>query len=151
MTADGPEGAVHGELRARLAALADALVPGVGGMPAPSSVDIGGSLLDAVVRSRPDLLPHLRRALEAPPDEGDPVGWLEGLRAADPEAGDALATAIVAGYYLHPEVRRLLGYPGQTPRQVSVDALPAYVEEGLLERVYARGPIYRRTPPDASA
>ena len=29
---------------------------------------------------------------------------------------------------------------------MSVDAYPDYVDEGLLERVYERGPIYRPTP-----
>jgi hypothetical protein len=54
--------------------------------------------------------------------------------------------AVVAGYYLRPEVQRLLGYPGQVAQEVSVAALPDYVSEGLLERVYERGPIYRPTP-----
>ena len=68
------------------------------------------------------------------------------VRAEDPSAYDALVTAVVAGYYLHPEVKRLLGYPGQVPEAVRVDTYPDYVDEGLLERVYERGPIYRPTP-----
>ncbi len=62
-------------------------------------------------------------------------------------AHDALVTAVVAGYYLHPDVRRLLGYPGQVAQEVDIDGFPDYVDEGLLERVYERGPIYRPTPP----
>ncbi len=65
----------------------------------------------------------------------------------DPAAHDDLVTAVVAGYYMHPDVKRLLGYPGQVPQQVSIDGFPAYLSEGLLERVYERGPIYRPTPP----
>ena len=38
------------------------------------------------------------------------------------------------------------GYPGQAPQPVSVAGFPDYVNEGLLERVYERGPIYRPTP-----
>ena len=74
------------------------------------------------------------------------IAWVDELRARDPVAYDALVTVVVAGYYMHPEVMRLLGYPGQVPQEVSVDGYPAYVEEGLLERVYERGPIYRPTP-----
>ena len=77
----------------------------------------------------------------------EPIPWLAGLRAADPEAHDALALAVVAGYYLHPDVRRLLGYPGQQGQPVGVEAYPDYAAEGLLERVYERGPVYRPTPP----
>ena len=47
---------------------------------------------------------------------------------------------------MHPAVMRLLGYPGQVPEAVVVDRYPDYVDAGLLERVYERGPIYRSTP-----
>jgi hypothetical protein len=132
--------------RARLAVLADRLIPAADGMPAPSSVEIGGSQLDLVLASRPDLEPALLRAVEAADGVDDGIAWLAGLQARDPAAHDALVLAVVAGYYLHPEVQRLLGYPGQVAQEVSVAALPDYVSEGLLERVYERGPIYRPTP-----
>jgi hypothetical protein len=137
---------VDDALRERLARVADGLIPGVDGMPAPSSVDIGGGQLDAVLTSRPDLDADLGRALAGADAVEDAIAWIEALRAGDPSAYDALVTAVVAGYYLHPEVKRLLGYPGQVPEPVSVDAYPDYVDEGLLERVYERGPIYRPTP-----
>jgi hypothetical protein len=115
-------------------------------MPAPSSVEIGGSQLDLVLASRPDLEPALLRGLEGAGGVGDVIAWLAALQARDPAAHDALVLAVVAGYYLRPEVQRLLGYPGQVAQEVSVAALPDYVSEGLLERVYERGPIYRPTP-----
>jgi hypothetical protein len=133
-------------LRARLAAVADELMPEAGGMPAPSSIDIGGTQLDLVLTSRPDLEPGLARALGAAGEPGDAIGWLAALRTHDPAAHDALVLAVCAGYYLHPDVQRLLGYPGQVAEEVSVGGFPDYVDEGLLERVYERGPIYRPTP-----
>jgi hypothetical protein len=133
-------------LRARLAIVADGLIPESEGMPAPSVVGVGREQLDAVVASRPDLAGGLRRALEAAGDVQDPIAWLAALDLADPEAHEALVVAVVAGYYLHPEVQRRLGYPGQVAQEVSVAGLPEYVNEGLLERVYERGPIYRPTP-----
>ena len=134
-------------LRARLVHLADGLIPGTDAMPAPSSLDIGGRQLDAVLASRPDLADDLRRALEAAVDADDPIAWVERLARADPPAHGALITAVVAGYYLHPEVQRRLGYPGQAGEVVVADSFPGYVHDGLLERVYERGPIYRPTPP----
>jgi hypothetical protein len=133
-------------LRARLARLADSLIPEADGMPAPSSIDIGGRQLDIVLASRPDLVDDLRRALETAAEVEGPITWLERLATEDPAAGAALTTAVVAGYYMHPEVQRLLGYPGQVAQEVSVAGFPDYVDEGLLERVYERGPIYRPTP-----
>ena len=133
-------------LRERLARVADGLIPEADGMPAPSEVDIGGRQLDIVLASRPDLAESLRRALAGAADVDDAIAWVEELRARDPDAYDALVTAVVAGYYMHPRVMRLLGYPGQVPQEVSVDGYPDYVDEGLLERVYERGPIYRPTP-----
>ena len=133
--------------RARLARIADGLIPGTEEMPAPSSLDIGGRQLDLVLASRPDLAEGLGRALEAGSDADDPILWVERLAASDPAAHEALVTVVVAGYYLHPEVQGRLGYPGQVGKVVRVDAYPDFVHEGQLERVLERGAIYRPTPP----
>jgi len=133
-------------LRERLARVADGLMPEADGMPAPSSVDIGGRQLDVVIGSRPDLAGALRGALEAADDVTDAIGWLEALRSENTVGYEALVTVVVAGYYMHPDVKRLLGYPGQVPQPVSVDGFPDYMNAGLLQRVYERGPIYRPTP-----
>jgi hypothetical protein len=133
-------------LRRRLAAAADELIPEADGMPAPSSIDIGGTQLDLVLVARPDLEAALGRALDVAGDRGGAIAWLAALREQDPPAHDALVLAVCAGYYLHPEVQRLLGYPGQVAEEVGVGGFPDYADEGLLERVYERGPIYRPTP-----
>ncbi len=132
-------------LRDRLTQIADGLIPATDEMPAPGEIDIGGRQLDVVLASRPDLADDLRRALETP--GGDPLSHLELLAAADPPAHDALVTAVIAGYYLHRDVQRRLGYPGQIGEEVRVDTYPDYAHEGQLERVLERGPIYRPTPP----
>ncbi len=134
-------------LRTRLARIADGLIPGTEEMPAPGSLDIGGRQLDLVLASRPDLADGLRRALEAAGEADDPIAWVERLATSDPPAHDALVTVVVAGYYLHPEVQRRLGYPGQVGEVVRVDPYPEFADEGQLERVLERGPIYRPTPP----
>ena len=129
-------------LRGRFALIADGLIPGTDEMPAPSSIDIGGRQLDVVLESRPDLADDLRRALETT-EPGDAVTSLDRL---DSKAHDALVTVVIAGYYLHPDVQRRLGYPGQIGEVVPVDTYPDYAHEGQLERVLDRGPIYRQTP-----
>ena len=100
-----------------------------------------------MLASRPDLADGLRRALEAAGEADDPIAWVERLATSDPPAHDALVTVVVAGYYLHPEVQRRLGYPGQVGEVVRVDPYPDFADEGQLERVLERGPTYRPTPP----
>jgi hypothetical protein len=134
-------------LRMQFAQIADGLIPGTAAMPAPSGLDIGGRQLDLVLESRPDLADDLARVLRIA-GAGEAIAWVEQLADSDLAGHDALVTAIVAGYYLHPEVQRLLGYPGQVGEEVRAESYPGYVADGLLERVYERGPIYRATPPD---
>jgi len=88
--------------RARLARIADGLIPGTEEMPAPSSLDIGGRQLDLVLASRPDLAEGLGRALEAGSDADDPILWVERLAASDPAAHEALVTVVERGAIYRP-------------------------------------------------
>ena len=136
---------VDDALRARLRAFADVLIPAAHEMPAASEVGIADDQLDRVLRARPDLSEPLARALERV-DPADHEGSLEGLREQDPAAHDALLLAVVGGYYIDRDVRRRLGYTGQVPVEVRAEIIPNYVEEGLIEPLLARGPIYREVP-----
>lgn len=136
------------ELRDRLAEISDGLIPATGKMPAPSEIGIAGRQLAAALRSRPDLQKPLVRALAAADDVRSPIDWMNRLQEQDPAAHEAVTLVVVAGYYMHPMVRELLGYPGQVGREVSANVFPKYVEEGLLDPVIERGPIYREVPDD---
>ena len=123
--------------RARLSDFADLLIPGSESRPAPSEVGIAGRLLDQVIEARPDLAEPLHRALFesalSSPER------LDELAADDQEARMALELTIAGGYYMSPEVRTAIGYPGQIAQVVSPDIYPDYVEEGLLEFVLQMG------------
>jgi hypothetical protein len=134
--------------RRGLEAVGDHLIPEAHGMPAAGVMGVGTTQLDVVLSSRPDLAPLLERALAAA-DLDDVSGFLAGLEARDPEAYGAVTLAIVAGYYMHPEVHRLIGYPGQVPKDVQKMSEREIYQEGLLDlaqKVVERGPIYRPTP-----
>jgi hypothetical protein len=133
---------VTDDVRRRLTRIADELIPAAEGMPAAGDVDVGGTQLDLVLRTLPDLQPHLLRALSwsEPPDSG--IDWVRQLQVEDADAYFALTVAVVGAYYTHPEVRRLLEYPGQLGKPVLIE-YPEYVTEGLLDAVLERGPIYR--------
>lgn len=130
------------ECRQWLSGLADVLIPAGAVMPAASAVDVSGQQLDRVLAARPDLAHLLQRGWSEAGD-ADGSAALDVVRDVDPEAYEAICLIVAGGYYIHPDVRRLLGYTGQQPRTVRVDQVPEYIEEGLLERVMERGPIYR--------
>ena len=133
--------------RARFGRIADVLVPALGDMPAASSVGIAGELLDRALRARPDLVADCRRAVTACADPPSAEA-LEQLGEADPGGFSAVMVLVLGGYYMSSEVRKLLHYAGQEALRIDIGELPAYIEEGLLDEVIDRGPIYRTTPPD---
>jgi hypothetical protein len=116
--------------RQRLAELADALIPGEGGMPSASEAGAVGEWLDAVLAARPDFAAPLEELANT---SGD----------VDPAESPVLTAAVVAAYYMNPEVCERVGYAGQRAIPFDPDA-PDYVD--LLESVKARAPVYRPTP-----
>ncbi len=133
------------ELRAVFQELADLLVPAHGKMPAASAVGVHEALLDEVLKHRPDIRDDLLRALAAAKGQ-EPRAAANNLLRRDAAAFNALGLAASGAYYMSPRVRELLGYPGQESVPYDPYATPNYLTDGLLERVVARGPIYRATP-----
>jgi choline dehydrogenase-like flavoprotein len=110
----------------RLAALADALIPGEGGMPSASEADPSGKWLERALAARPDLAAPFERALAAV-DVG-------ALAADDPEALSALAHIVSGAYYMNVKVRKRIGYPGQKSNPPFPDEVDYYLEGLLPER-----------------
>ena len=132
-------------LRDRLRTFADVLIPAAHDMPAASEVGVADRQLDRVLGVRPDLAEPLGRALERV-DPADHEGSLARLLDADRAAHDALLLTVVGGYYMDRDVRDRLGYTGQVPVEVRPEIIPDYVDEGLMEPLLARGPIFRPVP-----
>ena len=127
--------------RATLSAIADRLIPAAHGMPSAADV-VGDDRLRFVLNARPDLLEPLRAALRR--DLGDDVAArLDALGRDEPSTLGALQLVIVAGYYTDARVRELIGYPGQMALELRSWEYPAYLEEGLIDAVLARGPAWR--------
>jgi hypothetical protein len=123
-----------------LRAVADHLIPAAHGMPSAGEV-VDFNRLRFVITSRPDLAQPLAAALR--PQLGpDPQPRLEALRA-EPTNLAALQLVVVAGYYTDRRVRDLIGYPGQEAIEVKSWLVPPYIEEGLIDAVLARGPVWR--------
>ncbi len=128
-----------GEL-ATFAAIADHLVPAAHGMPSAGDV-VNEARLDFVLRSRPDLVEPLKVALRV--ELGTDVIARLAQLADEPTNLSALQLAIVAGYYTDKRVRELIAYPGQAAIEVRSWEYPPFLEEGLIDAVLARGPVWR--------
>jgi hypothetical protein len=132
--------ALNDDERATFRAVADHLIPAAHGMPSAAEI-VTDERLRFVLRSRPDLEEPLRAALR--PDLGaDVAERLAGL-AEEPTNLSALQLAIVGGYYTDKRVRELIEYPGQMAIELRSWEYPAYLEEGLIDALLARGPTWR--------
>jgi hypothetical protein len=138
---DDPLASLDADERATLSAIADFLIPAADGMPSAAEV-LGDARLRFVLAARPDLVEPLRAALR--PEVGDDIASrLERLGRDDPTVIGALQLVVVAGYYTDKRVRELIGYPGQIAIDIRSWEYPTYLEEGLIDAVMARGPVWR--------
>ena len=113
--------------RARLAQLADLLIPTAEGALSASEAGIGGKLLDQIQKHAPERIALLRRVVGMP---GTPDMALRSFMAEDRAAYDSFCETIAAAYFMAPEVRRNVGFPGREPVPARIDV--ADIEELLL-------------------
>jgi hypothetical protein len=144
---DSTDDELTAEDRERYGRLADVLVPDAEGMLSATGADVHTHWVDEALRARPDLRPGLREALQLagdlPAEEA-----VEMLNREHSAVFDALGTVTAGAYFLNPEVKRLIGYPGQVPQPIE-DDVDTYVD--LLQNVAERGPIYREAPAESTA
>jgi hypothetical protein len=140
-SSDDPLASVDAAELATLSAIADRLIPAAHGMPSAAEV-VGDDRLRFVLRARPDLLEPLRAALRPGLDD-DIAGRLDVLGRDEPATLGAMQLVIVAGYYTDARVRELIAYPGQMALELRSWEYPAYLEEGLIDAVLARGDVWR--------
>lgn len=133
------------EEREIFAKVADFLIPAHEKMPSAATVGVHKTMLDDVLRFRPDLVDGFHRGLGKIKAD-DIAGSVNALYRDDPDAFGAVSLAVSGGYYMTPEVRTALGYPGQESLVYDSHEVPDYMMDGLLERVVQRGVIYKPTP-----
>lgn len=135
--------------RAVLGALADVLIPAGEAMPSASQADVAGQWLDAALAAVPEVSAPLAALLDEAGSE-DPAAAIARLKANDPPGFDVLCGVVAGAYFLNPEVRQAIGYPGQQAVPIVPEAPADYEQDGLLASVISRGPIYRPTPAPTS-
>lgn len=133
--------ALDPDRRATFTAIAASLIPAAHGMPSAGDV-VDDARLRFVLNARPDLLEPLRAALRIELD-ADPDARVALLERDEPDHQAALLLVLVGAYYTDKDVRERLGYPGQVAKPVEAWRYPPYLEEGLIDQVLARGPVWR--------
>ncbi|MBI4662555.1 MAG: hypothetical protein HY735_27390 [Verrucomicrobia bacterium] len=129
--------------RSILAGLADVLIPAGDGFPSASDGGVAGKGLDQILAVRPDLAAGLKSILQAAMGR-KPAEVIAEMQSMDPESFGILAEIVPGAHFMNEQVRQQLGYTGQTPQPI--DPRPDYLDEGLLQSVLDRGPIFRPTP-----
>jgi hypothetical protein len=114
--------------RARLARIADVLIPAADHLPGAGDIVHRG--VDRVLRARPDLRAPLVEAIDALPADAD----LAALTADGPQL-HALRYTVAAAYYTDADVHDAIGYPSTRPRPVPAFDYPDYLAEGLLDHL----------------
>lgn len=133
----------NSEERTRFGKLADVLIPAGDDLPSATAAGVAGDGLDQVLAVRPELAAGLKEVLASSGDP-PPLEAVARLKSSDPSSFGLLTELVAGAYFLNPQVRAVLGYEGQTARPI--DPRPDYLDDGLLQSVLDRGPIYRPTP-----
>lgn len=131
------------EERELLGTLADLLIPAGSGFPSASQAGVAHAGVDQLLAARPDLLRPLKGLLIEAKGKA-PAEFLKDLQANDAMGFGVLAEVVPGAYFLNAEVRTKLKYDGQSGRPIELRE--DYLEDGLLQSVIDRGPIYRPTP-----
>ena len=122
-------------------ALVDHLIPGGDGLPSASMVGLHDELLATVLRVRPDLRPDLDHALELISGLA-PAEALVALQL-EPTVYNSVSVIVAGGYLMSNDVTVALGYRYEEAKPVNSEDVLRAVEDGLLDGVVERGPIYR--------
>lgn len=143
-----PPGELTPDLLTTLLAVGDLLVPAVDQNPAASAAPGYDLWLRRSIAARAEEFDLLVQTLDglAPADAGLETR-LRALHASGSEEDGRfhLVSSIVVGAYLMvPEVKELIGYPGQHRDPARVEEAADELSDGLLDPVISRGPIYVR-------
>ena len=136
-------GRIDGQDRDVFRQLVDVILPAGSGMPAGNEVGVADAGLDAVLDVRPDIVADVLRAIRLVRETPDAVG---GMQDTDPDGWRALRTAAFWAYYTSERVKAAIGYTGQLANPVDSEEKPEYMNDGTIDAVLARGPIWRQAP-----
>ncbi|WP_396912570.1 hypothetical protein [Mycolicibacterium sp.] len=124
--------------------IADTLIPESGPNPKASAAEQFQPYLQLALAARADVFEAVLTAVRRLADVPD-TGLHDALRqmwAEDKFTFDPLSSVIAGAYFMTPQVKALIGYPGQHRDPAGLEDAADELETGILDPVIARGPIY---------
>lgn len=129
---------------ATLLRIADCLIPAAGPNPKASDAEEYVRYLDLAISARTDVFDQTIAAIAALAEVSDEEMWtaLKHLWTRDRDVFDPLSAIVACAYFMTPQVKDLIGYPGQSRDVARLDEAADQLGTGILEPVLERGFIY---------
>jgi hypothetical protein len=130
--------------QATLLRIADTLIPAAGPNPKASDATEFVPYLHLALAARADVFDAVLNAVNKFADvaEADLHDALKALWANEKLTFDPLTSVIAGAYFMTPQVKELIGYPGQHRDPAGLEDAANELETGILDPVLERGPIY---------
>jgi hypothetical protein len=124
--------------------IADTLIPAAGPNPKASDVPEFLPYLHLALAARADVFNAVIKAVNDLTGVGDDDlrGALKRMWAEDKFTFDPLSAIVAGAYFMTPQVKELIGYPGQHRDPAGLEDAANELETGILDPVIERGPIY---------
>lgn len=124
--------------------IADALIPESGPNPKASDAREFGAYLQLALAARADVFDLVLGAVTdlAGVADADLYVALKKLWANDKATFDPLSSIIAGAYFMTPQVKELIGYPGQHRDPAGLEDAANELDTGILDPVLERGYIY---------
>lgn len=101
------------------------------------------TVLGVALAARSDVFDEVTDVIRRGTDAPDASEWLRALSVKDPSAFEPLSSVLAGAYLMIPEIQAYVGYPGQGRNPAPPTQIADELEDGLLDPVIERGPIYR--------
>lgn len=124
--------------------IADCLIPAVGPNPVASEAEDYGRYLELALAARADAFDTIVRVIDELAGVADEElrAALKQLWAQDSAAFDPVSNVVAGAYFMTPQVKALIGYPGQHRDPAGLEDAADELESGILDPVLERGHFY---------
>lgn len=139
-----PPRSLTGSEVATLLRIADALIPESDENPAASQVTDFGHYLNLALAARADVFDAVMAAADQLADVPDTQlrDHLRRMWSDDKATFDPLSSILAGAYFMTPQVKALIGYPGPHRDPAGFEDAVNELETGILDPVLERGSIY---------
>jgi hypothetical protein len=129
---------------ATLLRIADCLIPADGPNPKASDVVDYTSYLQLALGARTDVFSAVIGGVEKLADVSETELWeaLKQMSVDDTFTFDPLSSILAGAYFMTPQVKELIGYPGQHRDPAPLEQAADELATGILDPVLERGHFY---------